>query len=91
MGVTSVEVVGLVSLPLERADVHDREAVAVAVLLAREAEAALVGGGHAGVVAVVDGRAAGQERVGLRRAAVVRQWAELRVDGVGGSCPRCRR
>ena len=74
-------------LPLERADVDDRDAVAVAVLHAREAGAALVGGGHAGVVARVDGRAAGQQGVGLGLAAVVGQRAELRVDRVRRSCP----
>ena len=66
---------------LERADVHDRDAVAVAVLLARD-RAALVGGRHAGVVARVDGPAAGQQGVGLRRPAVVGQRAELGVDGM---------
>src|SRR5439155_105003 len=42
------------------------------------------GDGHDGVVAGVDGGAAGQEGVRLDRAAVVGQGTEFRVDGVGG-------
>src|SRR5947208_2226734 len=69
-------------LPLEGADVG--EAAAVAVAVAGPADAALVGGGGAGVVALVDGRAARQQRVGPGGAAVAGQGAEPGVDGVGG-------
>src|SRR6266700_439297 len=64
---------GLVSrsLLLERADVHDRDTVAVAVLEPGEAGATLIEGRHAGVVARVDGQAPGLQGIGLGRAAVV--------------------
>ena len=41
----------------------------------------LIGGLRHVIVAYVDGRAAGQEGMSLRRAAVVLECAELRVDG----------
>src|SRR5205814_871491 len=71
-------------LLLEGADVRDVDAVAVAVLAAREPGPALVGGRRARVVAPVNGRAAGQQRHRLRRPAVTGERAELRVDGAVG-------
>ena len=51
-------------------------------------EAALVGGdagGNEGVIARVDGRAAGQQGHRLGRAAVVAQWCQQRVERHGAS------
>src|SRR5262245_52263253 len=50
-------------LYLERTDVHDRAAVAIAVLDPREARAPLVGRRQVAVLAPVDRPAAGQKRV----------------------------
>ena len=48
-------------------------------------------GGTPALSPVVDGPAAGEERVRLGLPAVVGQRAELRVDRVDASCRRCRR
>ena len=65
--------------PLESPDVHG------AVDDPREAGTALVGGQGVlvgqGIAARVDGRAAGQERDGLRRPSVVRQQAQPGIRG----------
>ena len=65
-------------LGLEGADVDDAVDDA--------GEAALVGGdagGNEGVVARVDGRAAGQQGHGLRRPAVIAQRCQQRVERLG--------
>jgi hypothetical protein len=60
------------------------DATAVAVAIAGTSDSALVGVGGVIVIAVVDGRTAGQQGVCLGGAAIVRQGGELRVDGIGG-------
>src|SRR5262245_20562016 len=67
-------------LALERPDVDDDGAVAVAVPGA--GPAALIGRRSPGAIAMVNGRAAGQECVRFGRPAVVRQLPEQGVDGV---------
>src|SRR4051794_16156836 len=68
------------SLLLERADIDDAGAIAVAI--SGPGDAALVGGGRVGVVAPVDGRATRKQGVGLGGAAVERERAEPRVEWV---------
>src|SRR5262245_47206224 len=70
-------------LALERPNVDNRAAVAVAVLVAREAGTALVRGRHICVVAMVDRRTAGQQGVRRSPAAVVPERPDLRVDRAG--------
>jgi hypothetical protein len=52
---------------------------AVAIAILGPSEAALVGGGAARVGPGIDGRAAGQQGMGLGGTVVVRQWAQVRV------------
>src|SRR5262249_16815398 len=65
-------------LPLERPDIDDQAPVAVAIPW--PADAALVGGGGAGVATAVDGRAAREQGMGEGGAAVVLERAEVRVQ-----------
>ncbi|HEX5166006.1 MAG TPA: hypothetical protein VFV93_11465 [Thermomicrobiales bacterium] len=60
------------------ADVAGGGAIAVAVEWA--GDPALVGRGAGGRIAVVDRRAAAGERVGWRKAAVVREWQQQRIS-----------
>ena len=74
------------SLDFERPDVdasvHDSRKTDTALIV--------IGRPHERGVTRVDGRAAGQQRMGERRAAVVLQWTELRigVDLVGSAVVR---